>query len=258
MIDREQYSDAREYVRAQIRHRRRMAALRAALLLLILSAAAAFFVAYFKVRSVTVEGSSKYTKDEISSMVMTGPLGDNSVLLSLRYRDKPIRNIPFIETMKVQVVTHDSIRIRVYEKTIAGYVNYLGSCMYFDRDGIVVESSKEELKDVPEVTGLKFQSIVLYKKLPAENDEVFDRILTVTQLLSKYGLHADRIYFSTTSSMSLYFGDVRADLGEDQYTDEKISNLRKILPSLKNKKGTVDLVNYTPDTSYITFREKGS
>ena len=250
MIDREQYSDAREYVRAQIRHRRRMAALRAALLLLILSAAAAFFVAYFKVRSVTVEGSSKYTKDEISSMVMTGPLGDNSVLLSLRYRDKPIRNIPFIETMKVQVVTHDSIRIRVYEKTIAGYVNYLGSCMYFDRDGIVVESSKEKLKDVPEVTGLKFRSIVLYKKLPAENDE--------TQLLSKYGLHADRIYFSTTSSMSLYFGDVRADLGEDQYTDEKISNLRKILPSLKNKKGTVDLVNYTPDTSYITFREKGS
>ena len=130
--------------------------------------------------------------------------------------------------------------------------------MYFDRDGIVVESSKEKLKDVPEVTGLKFQSIVLYKKLPAENDAVFDRILTVTQLLSKYGLHADRIYFSTTSSMSLYFGDVRADLGEDQYTDEKISNLRKILPSLKNKKGTVDLVNYTPDTSYITFREKGS
>ena len=234
MIDREQYSDAREYVRAQIRHRRRMAALRAAVILLILSAAAAFFVAYFKVRSVTVEGSSRYTKDEISSMVMTGPLGDNSVLLSLRYRDKPIRNIPFIETMKVQV------------------------CMYFDRDGIVVESSKEKLKDVPEVTGLKFQSIVLYKKLPAENDAVFDRILTVTQLLSKYGLHADRIYFSTTSSMSLYFGDVRADLGEDQYTDEKISNLRKILPSLKNKKGTVDLVNYTPDTSYITFREKGS
>ncbi len=205
-----------------------------------------------------MEGSSKYTKDEISSMVMTGPLGDNSVLLSLRYRDKPIRNIPFIETMKVQVVAHDSIRIRVYEKTIAGYVDYLGTCMYFDRDGIVVESSKEKLKDVPEVTGLKFQSIVLYKKLPAENDAVFDRILTVTQLLSKYGLHADRIYFSTTSSMSLYFGDVRADLGEDQYTDEKISNLRKILPSLKNKKGTVDLVNYTPDTSYITFREKGS
>ena len=255
MIDREQYSDAREYVRAQIRHRRRMAALRAAVILLILSAAAAFFVAYFKVRSVTVEGSSRYTKDEISSMVMTGPLGDNSVLLSLRYRDKPIRNIPFIETMKVQVVAHDSIRIRVYEKTIAGYVDYLGTCMYFDRDGIVVESSKEKLKDVPEVTGLKFQSIVLYKKLPAENDAVFDRIL---QLLSKYGLHADRIYFSTTSSMSLYFGDVRADLGEDQYTDEKISNLRKILPSLKNKKGTVDLVNYTPDTSYITFREKGS
>ena len=153
----------------------------------------------FKVRSVTVEGSSRYTKDEISSMVMTGPLGDNSVLLSLRYRDKPIRNIPFIETMKVQVVAHDSIRIRVYEKTIAGYVDYLGTCMYFDRDGIVVESSKEKLKDVPEVTGLKFQSIVLYKKLPAENDAVFDRILTVTQLLSKYGLHADRIYFSTTS-----------------------------------------------------------
>ena len=48
------------------------------------------------------------------------------------------------------------MEIIIYEKSIVGYVSYMSSYMYFDKDGIVVESSSSQLDGVPWVTGLDF------------------------------------------------------------------------------------------------------
>lgn len=44
----------------------------------------------------------------------------------------------------------------MYEKNIVGYVHYLGKNVYFDKDGIVVESSDQEIEGVPLIKGLTF------------------------------------------------------------------------------------------------------
>ena len=36
-----------------------------------------------------------------------------------------------------------AVSITVYEKNVVGYVDYMSSHMYFDKDGIIVESSSE-------------------------------------------------------------------------------------------------------------------
>ena len=41
-------------------------------------------------------------------------------------------------------------------KSIVGYVSYMSSYMYFDRDGIIVESSADCLPGIPWITGLEF------------------------------------------------------------------------------------------------------
>ena len=61
-----------------------------------------------------------------------------------------------------------------------GYVEYLGTNLYFDKDGIVVESSSEILEGVPKISGLKFSEVTLYEKLPVEDDHVFQVILNLT------------------------------------------------------------------------------
>lgn len=223
--------------------------------LLILAACAAGFYEYFKVRNVTVNGSTYYTKEEIEDIVMQGFLGHNSVVLSLRYSDTEVQEVPFIEKMDVTVLSHDSIEIDVYEKPIIGYVDYLGTCMYFDREGTIVDSSTEPLEGIPEVTGLKFDHIVINEKLPVEDTTVFSRVLSISQILEKYELAVDKIYFDSSNSMILYFGDVQVNLGNDEYTEEKVSNLAQILPKLEGKKGTLDLASYTPDSTTITFTE---
>ena len=70
-------------------------------------------------------------------------------------------------------------------------------------DGTVVESSSVALRDVPEILGLTFDHITLFEKLPVRDDSVFGRILTVTQLLDKYELHADKIYFDSNDFVSI-------------------------------------------------------
>ena len=224
--------------------------------LLLLLAAAVYVWVRYRVTKVYVDGSTHYTNEEISDIVMTGPLGQNSLYLSFKYRHKGIEDVPFVERMDVTIVDPNTIRISVYEKALAGYVNYLGNYMYFDRNGTVVEASRERTEGIPEVTGLSFDHIILYEPLPVENTDVFSRILDITQLLKKYELAAERIYFDEAGNMTLFFGEVRAELGKNEYTDEKVSNLKYILPSLEGRKGVLDLRSFTPDTNYITFTQR--
>ena len=213
-------------------------------------------VSVFRVQNVSVEGNVHYTSEEIEAMVLTDRLSYNSLYLSLKYRNKEIRDIPFIETMSVRVDSPDSITIRVYEKSVAGYVEYMGRYMYFDRDGIVVESSETRTEGIPQVTGIRFDHVVLYEALPVKNTDIFQEILSITQMLSKHQIKTDKIYFNESNEITLYFDNIRAKLGKDNL-EEKVMRLEQILPNLSGESGVLDLQNYSEDRKNVTFQKDG-
>ncbi len=212
-----------------------------------------YIMTHYKVTTVYVEGNIHYTNEEIIDMVMGEKYGDNSLILSMKYRDQGIDNIPFIETMDVTIESNDTIRITVYEKALAGYVSYLGRYVYFDKDGIVVETSEEETRGIPQVTGLTFDHVILYEPLPVEKPEIFDEILNITQQLSKYSLVVDKIYFDKDYQVTLLFGDVKIALGSNTDIDEKIMKLQYILPDLEGKRGTLDMRELREDMKNYSF-----
>lgn len=214
-----------------------------------------YIIRNYTVTTVYVEGNVHYTNEEIMEMVMGGRFGDNSIFLSLKYKDKGMEDVPFIQTMDVTIEAKDTIRITVYEKALAGYVVYLGQYVYFDKDGIVVETSTEKTAGIPQVTGLQFDHVILHDRLPVEKPEVFSEILNITQQLDKYSMSADRIYFDADYQVTLVFGEAKVSLGSDDYTDEKIMKLQYILPSLIGKKGTLDMRVYSEDTKSYTFEQ---
>ena len=236
---------------------KRMMILSAVLLSLLgfLIAAYIYIINNYTVTTVHVEGNIHYTNEEIMEMVMGGAYGDNSLLLSLKYRDKGIENIPFIEMMDVTVEARDTIRITVYEKALAGYVAYLGRYVYFDKDGIVVETSTEKTEGIPQVTGLKFDHVILHERLPVEKPEVFAEILNITQQLDKYSMSADKIYFDANYQITLLFGEARVALGNDIYIEEKIMKLQYILPDRLGKSGVLDRREYSEDTKSYSFEQ---
>lgn len=209
----------------------------------------------YTIHTVYVQGNVHYTEDEIKAIVMEGPLGDNSLYLSFKYKDRGIKGIPFIDVLDVEVLSPDSIKIVVYEKALTGYVSFLDSFMYFDKDGTVVESSSVKTLGVPQITGLNFAYMVVGEKLPVDNPEVFGSIRTITVLLKKYDLTADRISFSRWGSVTVYFGDIQVSLGNDEdRLEDKLMLLPALLPSLAGRSGTLQMETYDEDSGKYIFK----
>lgn len=223
------------------------------MLLCIFAAAFVYVDKTYTITTVYVDGNVHYTADEIKEMVLGDRFDGNSLYLSMKYRMKGMENIPFVSAMDVQILSPDTIRITVYEKSLAGYVEYLGRYMYFDKDGVVVEASTEQTAGIPLVTGLDFDHVVLYEPLPVENTEVFGQILDTTQMLKKYDLSADRIYFNSDSAMTIYFGDVRVGIGARENMDDKFMFLTQNLDKLAGESGVLRLEHYDESTRSVTF-----
>lgn len=228
-------------------------------LLLVLGAAfiggAYYIIETYTVRTVYVEGNVHYTEDEIRAIVMEGPLGDNSLYLSLKYKNRGIKSVPFVDVMDVSILDPATIRITVYEKAVIGYIQYLDTNMYFDKDGYVVECSSVKTAGIPQITGLVFDHVVIGEALPVDNPEVFGDILNVTKLLNKYELASDKIYFQASGEITLYFGEVKVALGNDsKYLEDKLMLLPEFLPRLAGETGTLQMENYDEDAGKYTFK----
>lgn len=207
----------------------------------------------YTVTHVIVNGNSHYTDDQIRDFVMRKPYEFNSLYLRFKYDDQSVEDIPFVEKMDVEIVSADTIKINVYEKAMAGYVEYLGHYMYFDKDGIVVESSSEKIPGVPFVTGLKYNHVVLHEPLPVKDSGVFLQILNIAQLLKKYEISTDRISFDTMGNITLYFGKARVSLGSNDYIDEKINEMHLLLTKLYGYSGVLHMENYTGEEVNFSF-----
>lgn len=208
----------------------------------------------YTIDTIIVEGNKHYSDDEIVSMVMGDTIfGKNSIYLSTKYRNKEIKDVPFVETMSVRIVSPTSVRITVYEKAMAGFVEYMGKFIYFDKDGTVIESSDIKTEGIPQIVGMDFDHIVLNEPLPVSDPDIFKQILDVSQLLDKYEIKVDKIYFDKDYNITLYFDEARVKLGSFDSIDEKIIRLKNILPELKGKKGVLRMENYTDETTLTTF-----
>ncbi len=222
-------------------------------IIFVLVAAVYIVLLSFTVTNVYVEGNQHYDAAEIRRIVENSWYGDNSIFLFLKYRGRSITDIPFIEKMDVDVVDRNTVRITVYEKKLAGYVDYLGCYEYFDKDGIVVESSNIKTEGVPLVTGLSFDHFIMYEPLPVKDDSVFHLILNITNLLNKFNIITDKIYFDKNKKITLYFGDVRVGLGTEALLEEKIQRLDAILPQLEGKSGYLEMGSYDKGNQNFTF-----
>lgn len=223
------------------------------ILLLIVAGIVLYILNVYHVKTVYVEGNIHYTEDDIKNIVMEGRLGDNSLFLSLKYRNRDITNVPFVETMDVTIISPDTIKIHVYEKALAGCIEHLGVYVYFDKDGIVVETSSQITEGIPIVTGLSFHQIVLNQKLPIDDEELFLSILNITKIMEKYQVYADRIHFNTQKEITLYYDNIRVNLGQADNLDEKIMELPGLLPNLEGQSGVLKMESYTNSTEDITF-----
>lgn len=225
------------------------------MVLLVIIAATAGILAVQRIddNDIQIEGNDKYTKEELISYLFEDKWDRNPYVLYYNTKYKEQKKIPFVDKYSVSITSLHSVKITIYEKKMIGYVTYMGSNMYFDKDGTVVESSGKVLEGIPQITGLDFESIIINETLPVQNEDVFHLILDTTQLLKKYEIKADRIYITDSDMVNLYIENVKVELGDDKDLNDKMRSLRDLLPNLAGLSGTLDMKEYSE--SGYTFKK---
>lgn len=248
---------------ARRRRRKRNIRLAVLLVLLLIVIGVVLVTEVFTVKKVTVVGNELYSDEQIEELVLSDEYSWSTLYVWLKYRFLRTEKLPFVDSMEVgmQLARPHELTVEVYEKGILGYL-YISSIdqnAYFDKDGFVVETSQEVIEDVPRIEGLTCDSVVLYEKLPIENDTVLSNLLSLTQLLDKYGIPADDIRYEEASGiMTVYSGKVTVIVGNADNLAQKILRLQYILPELSGKKGTLHLENWTSETTDIIFDPKNN
>lgn len=202
-----------------------------------------------KINTIQIIGNKKYTKEQIEQILFESRWSRITVLCYIQNRFRPHKTIPFVEDYNLVFQSPFEAEVIIYEKSVVGYVSYMSSNMYFDKDGIIVESSTNKLEGIPQITGLTFGQIVLNQPLPVENQQIFERIMQLTQALSVSNILADKIQYNKQGNATLVVGDIDVILGDNQDIDGKISRLNNMLPELAGLAGTLYLDTYDENNS---------
>ncbi len=210
----------------------------------------------FKIDDIEVTGNKHYTKEQIIEYVKNDGYIDNTILLMLKNKVNPISDIPFIAKIGIDYENAHKITVTVYEKALAGCIEYMDRYVYFDQDGYVLEISLEKLSDAPCVTGMNFESIELHEKLPIKDKKRFKLILKLTQLINKYKLEIDSIQFTSEDELIMYHDDIRIELGDGSNLEEQLIDLDKILEGLSGKCGTLDMKDFDSAVGTASFKAK--
>lgn len=212
------------------------------------------FSAYvvFRVDVIEYEGNTHYSDEEMSDFLFEGKT-PNSLIYFL-FGNTNIE-IPFIQKYDVEIKWPNKFYVTVYEKPIIGYVKYMGSYMYFDKDGIVVESSTELIDSVPEVQGLEYSSIVLNKKIELADESIFDKILELAQGFDKYDLDVDSIFFDSEGNIYVYIGSVKVAMGNTDDYSERLFELKQLYSKLNGLSGTLYLNEFDGSSDTIIFKK---
>lgn len=209
----------------------------------------------FKIKQINVTGNTWYTAEEITDTLQTGVYDKYSLLFKLHYFFSDIPEMPFVESVSINFDSTDSINIKVYEKNIVGCVYEMGEYIYFDKDGYIVSTRVDQMNNVPRIEGLEYKSLTINKKLEVQADDMYDVILELTQLISKYNIAIDIIEFDENQHVTLYCTDKnQIYIGKQDSYDVIIQAIPNILTAAEEKTAIywLDMSEFSPDNTTIS------
>lgn len=210
----------------------------------------------FDLKTIRISGCETVDEETVRAAVEQEYFTQNTLLVYLESKLKSIEDIPFVARMDVNIISSNEIEIMVYEKSMAGCVEYMNGYVYFDKDGVILDASNELIAGVPCIKGLNFSEWEIGKKLPIDDESRFQSILSITQLVEKYELEIDGIEFTAENEIVLFHDGIIIELGEGEYLAIQMMNLGSILEGLEGMEGTLYMKDFNSENATASFSKK--
>lgn len=186
----------------------------------------------FSVKTLTIEGNERFSDGEIMTM---GDVYEQMNIFLFLYRNpaKTLRQNHYIKSAEASVSLPDAATIDLIERKICGYVPYLGSYLYIDQDGYVMDAQPQTDDPCPTVVGLDFSEFAIGSNLTVENPASFDVVTTMSKLLLKYEFldQIREINITDPEDIHFYVNNVDVSFGTIAEADKKI---RIVIEAVKN------------------------
>lgn len=205
----------------------------------------------FHIQQIEVEGNDYCTDKEIAELAGTDRFSTNSLYVLAKFAFGRGDTLPCLDSIKVSLKAPWSLKIKVEEKPIVGYLYDDTEYVYFDKEGLVVDKSTVPVEGVPCVEGLEVSEMEEYKLLETEASQIFEEILETSQELKKQDLTAKKIVCDQ-DRIYLYIEQICVSLG-NSVDSAKIAQISPILKELDGQEGTLHLESYSEDQGMITF-----
>lgn len=227
-------------------------------LVFLLLAALAFggyaFYDYYRVESVEVLSEGRYSEDEVRAMVLKGFAAQNSFLAPRFLSQEGITTIPFVESLRVTSLARDKIALIVIEKKPVGCLQYLGSYIYFDRNGIFIEGQWEREPYIPYFSTLHVNKVVRGERLDMKGrSTVLSAAVTLSSFMTKNQMEVDSVEFDENYHFYFRVDKIQVNLGTTDLLDEKLSRVREVLPKLAGKSGILHAEIVTDNNKNLSF-----
>ncbi len=216
-----------------------------------LLAAGAICVYSMRIDTVVYTGNTQYDESWLTRTIFGG-LPPNRLTYCLFHRSHTA--IPEVEKYDVSFSGTEA-DVTIYEKTKVGYIRYMGANLYFDRYGTIVESTDEVYDNIPEITGLSFDSLIVGRTIDTQQELTLASVLAFTQSFSEYSLPVSRADFTDTGDIVLTLNNVTVQLGTTDHLSDKLFQLNALYPKLENLSGTLYLSSYDGTQDRIIFRD---
>ena len=226
------------------------------IIILVILLAGFLYVSTYNLKNIEINGCVLSSEEEIRTVIKRDATMNNTILLYLKNKMGKLEGITFVAKVDIDFVDKNSIKVDVYEKSVAGCIEYMESYIYFDKDGIVLETSKDRFDGVPYIKGLTVQSWQIGEKLPVDNKKKFDMILNITQLVEKYDLDIQGIEFKADGEVVLRHDNIEIEVGDGSNLAIQMMNLGNILKEVEGKSGVLYMKEYSNDNPTASFKEK--
>ena len=211
----------------------------------------------YELRDIKVTGNELVPEDVIIDNYTDGLFGRNKLIVLMKDKLEAFDELPFVREHEISFDGNRSMTIRVYEKALVACFYYMGEYVFFDKDGMILETGKEAKDSIPCIEGVSFKSFTMNTKIDVDNEEQISMILNISELINHYSLNVQKVSFDNNSEVTLNCDGIVILLGRRDMYDQQIASVSDVLKKAEKKKlkGTIDLRTYEKGDKII-FKEQ--
>lgn len=207
----------------------------------------------YKAKAINVTGNEIVSSEEIMANYTKGPFGDNRLVIKAKDKLNAFDTIPFVRDYDIRYEEDGTVTIQIYEKALVACFYYMGEYVYFDKDGVILETSKETTPGIPCIEGVSFKNFTMNTRINIDNPDQIKMILDLSELINHYSINVEKVRFDNNYEVTLYSHGIRVMLGKKKLYDQQIASVTDVLnQSIENNlKGTIDMKTYSKGDKII-------